>query len=276
MKKLMPLAAIILSFLAAASTAHSGDFIILQSTTSTHNSGLYRAILPQFEKLTGISVRVIGVGTGQAIRNAQQCDGDVLLVHSRAAEDDFVAQGFGDYRRDVMYNDFVVIGPSHDPAGLLDSASAADAFAAIKKSGAESGTIFVSRGDSSGTHLAELKFWSLIGVDANSLSNDWYKEVGNGMGATLNIAVEKQAYTLSDRATWLAFNSKQDAIIAFQGDPILYNQYGIIPISKTHCPSVKYDLAARFIDWILSPLGQAAIADYRRGGAQLFFPNAGE
>ena len=246
------------------------ESLILQSTTSTHNSGLTRAILPQFTVETGISVRVVAVGTGQALRNAQNCDGDVLLVHSKAAEEAFVANGYGDYRRDVMYNDFIIIGPKNDPAGLIGLQNIEDALRAIKASE----YLFISRGDDSGTHEAEKRLWKLIDIDTESLPFSWYKEVGNGMGATLNITVEKRGYTLTDRATWLAFNNKFDSVIVFEGDKHLHNQYGIIPVSKSHCPRVNSEAASRFIDWILSPVGQAAIGAYRPDGEQLFFPNA--
>ena len=248
----------------------AGEMIILQSTTSTHNSGLYENILPKYTAATGDRVRVVAVGTGQAIKNAMRCDGDVLLVHSKAAEEKFVAGGYGDFRSDLMFNDFVFIGPEDDPAGLRDAADLNDALQRLSSGQA----LFISRGDDSGTHKAERRLWAKAGIDPLALPITSYQEVGNGMGATINIAVETQAYTLSDRSTWIAFNNKRDATILFEGDPALANQYGIIPVSTSRCPYVKADAARRFVDWMLSPDGQQAIADYRRFDTQLFFPNA--
>lgn len=250
--------------------ANAGQVMVLQSTTSTHNSGLYDAILPQFTKDTGIVVRVVAVGTGQAIRNASNCDGDVLLVHSKKAEDEFVAQGFGIARYDLMVNDFVIIGPKSDPAGLQNASSVVDALQKISSAKA----MFISRGDDSGTHKAEQRLWQAAGLAPKSFALSWYKEVGNGMGATINIAVETNAYTLSDRATWTAFNNKFDAKIVFENDSKLNNQYGIIAINPEHCPYAQADAAGEFVSWMLSAKGQAAIAGYKRGGVQLFFPNA--
>ena len=251
-------------------TARAGEMIILQSTTSTHNAGLYENILPQYTAATGDRVRVVAVGTGQAIKNAMRCDGDVLLVHAKAAEEEFVAQGFGSFRRDLMYNDFVIIGPQHDPADLASAASLNDA---LKKLIA-SQSLFISRGDDSGTHKAERRLWKTAGIDVTTLPISAYQEVGNGMGATINIAVETKAYTLTDRSTWIAYNNKRDAKILFQGDPALYNQYGIIPVNPDHCPYARKEAALRFVNWMLSDQGQNAIANYRRFDTQLFFPNA--
>ncbi|TQV77888.1 substrate-binding domain-containing protein [Denitrobaculum tricleocarpae] len=245
-------------------------FIIVQSTTSTQNSGLYDALLPQFAAKTGIEVRVVAVGTGQAIKNAQNCDGDVLLVHAKASEEKFVAAGYGVSRADVMYNDFVIVGPAADPAGVSGSSDVKSALSAIKKAGAP----FASRGDDSGTHKKELALWKAAGIDPSGDSGSWYRETGSGMGATLNVAVGMNAYVMTDRATWIAFENKGDYAIAVEGDDAMFNQYGIIQVSPDACPRVKADLGQTFIDWVLSKEGQTAIADYKRDGQQLFFPNA--
>lgn len=244
--------------------------IILQSTTSTANSGLYGAILPKFTEKTGITVHVVAVGTGQALKNAMNGDGDVLLVHARKAEEEFVARGHGLERSDVMYNDFVIIGPAADPAGLGDAKSAADALQRIARSGAK----FVSRGDDSGTHKKEMQLWRSADTDPIPDSGGWYLESGSGMGATINMAVAMGAYTLTDRGTWISFNNKRDHRIVFENDPPLFNQYGVILVNPAKHPSVKAEDGQAFIDWILSAEGQAAIAAYRVGGQQLFYPNA--
>ncbi len=246
--------------------------IIVQSTTSTANSGLYDFLLPKFTAETGITVNVVAVGTGQAIKNAQNCDGDVLLVHAKAAEEKFVADGFGVKRTDLMYNDFVIVGPQADPAGLKTSANAAAAFKAI----AEAKAVFASRGDDSGTHKKEQEIWRAAGVDPSSASGEWYRETGTGMGATLNIAVGMAAYALTDRASWISFKNKGDFAILTEGDQALFNQYGVILVSQDKCPAVKADLARTFVDWLLSEAGQKAIAAFKVQGQQLFFPNAGQ
>ncbi len=248
----------------------AAEFIILQSTTSTQNSGLYDALLPRFTAQAGIEVRVVAVGTGQAIRNARNCDGDVLLVHARAAEEAFVAAGFGVARADVMYNDFVIVGPAADPAGVAGSHDAAAALAAIRTAAAT----FASRGDDSGTHMAELALWRVAGIDPAPESGGWYRETGSGMGATLNVAAGMGAYALTDRATWITFANKGGHSIAVEGDAAMFNQYGVILVNPERCPNVKAAAGQRFIDWLLSDDGQAAIAAYRRGGQQLFVPNA--
>ncbi len=245
-------------------------FIVVQSTTSTRNSGLYDAILPQFTEETGIEVRVVAVGTGQALRNARNCDGDVLLVHARAAEEAFVADGYGLSRADLMYNDFVLVGPSDDPAQVAGTTGIAPALAAI----ADARAPFASRGDDSGTHKKERTLWTTARVDPSDASGTWYRETGSGMGATLNIASGMNAYTLTDRATWIAFSNRGDLRILSEGDPALFNQYGIIAINPDRCPDVKAAPARVFIDWLLSKAGQSAIAAYRRDDRQLFFPNA--
>ena len=246
-------------------------FIVVQSTTSTQNSGLYDHILPKFTDGTGIEVRVVAVGTGQAIRNAANGDGDVLLVHAKPAEEKFVADGYGVARFDLMYNDFVIVGPPADPAGV---AGMTDAVAALAKI-AGAGTPFASRGDDSGTHKAELGLWAATGVDVEAASGGWYRETGSGMGATLNIGIGMDAYIMTDRATWSSFGNKGAHRIVVEGDPRLFNQYGIILVNPEKRPNVKADLGRRFIDWMLSEEGQAAIASYRVDGRQLFFPNAG-
>ena len=245
------------------------EYIILQSTTSTQNSGLYDYILPKFTKKNDIDVRVVAVGTGQAIKNAQNCDGDVLIVHSKDSEENFVRSGFGLYRKNLMYNDFVIIGPENDPAKVKSSGNAFEVFKKIFSERA----IFASRGDESGTHKAEIKIWNNLNMNTNDFNGGWYRELGLGMGATLNVAVQMDAYVLSDRATWLAFKNKRQHLILFEGDESLFNQYGIIPVNPNKCPSVKTNLSKIFIDWILSMEGQDLISSYKKNGQQLFFPN---
>ena len=251
--------------------AAAGGFIVVQSTTSTRNSGLFDHILPMFTGKTGIEVRVVAVGTGQAIRNAANGDGDVLFVHARTAEEKFVADGHGVARFDVMYNDFVIVGPPSDPAGV---AGMTDAVAALAKI-AEAEAPFASRGDDSGTHKAELGLWREAGVDVEAASGGWYRETGSGMGTTLNIGTGMDAYVMTDRATWIAFGNKGGHRIAVEGDPGLFNQYGIILVNPDRHPGAKADLGRQFVDWILSGEGQAAIASWKIDGRQLFFPNAG-
>ena len=253
-----------------AAAARDG-FIVLQSTTSTRNSGLFDHILPIFHEKTGIEVRVVAVGTGQAIRNAANGDGDVLLVHAKSAEEQFVAEGHGVRRADVMYNDFIILAPPADPAGVAGTSDAVAALARI----AEAEARFVSRGDDSGTHRAELGLWRETGIDVSAASGGWYLETGSGMGATLNIAQGLDAYVMSDRATWIAFGNKGDHRTAVEGDPRLFNQYGIVLVNPDRHPNVRAELGRRFVEWILSEEGQAAIASHEVDGQQLFFPNAG-
>ena len=245
-------------------------FIIVQSTTSTEQSGLFGHLLPLFQAKTGIEVRVVAVGTGQAIRNARNGDGDVLLVHAKPDEEQFVADGQGVKRFDVMYNDFVLVGPQGDPAGV---AGMTDVTAALAKIAAAQAP-FVSRGDDSGTHKAELKLWQAAGVDAKAASGTWYRETGSGMGPTLNTAAGKNGYALTDRGTWLSFQNRGDLAILVQGDGRLFNQYGVILVNPDKHPNVKADLGQEFVDWLVGPEGQQAIADYKINGEQLFFPNA--
>ncbi|MGF1626517.1 MAG: substrate-binding domain-containing protein, partial [Alphaproteobacteria bacterium] len=248
--------------------AQAAEFIVVQSTTSTENSGLFDHLLPVFTEETGIEVRVVAVGTGQAINNAANGDGDVLFVHSKPDEEAFVADGYGVARFDVMYNDYVIVGPSADPAGVSGSADAVAAFAAI----AAHEAILVSRGDDSGTHKAELRLWAEAGIDPASASGNWYREAGAGMGATLNLATEMNGYALTDRATWISFENKGGQEIMVEGDPRLFNQYGVILVNPERHPNVRAELGQRFIDWLLAPAGQAAIAGFAIDGQQLFFP----
>ncbi len=250
--------------------AANGNSILVQSTTSTANSGLYDTLLPLFEKASGISVNVVAVGTGQAIKNAQNCDADVLLVHAKAAEFQFVKAGYGVQRFDVMYNDFILVGPQEDPAGLRGMT---DVSAALKKL-ASAKAAFASRGDDSGTHRKELSLWKAIGLEIDTAKDKWYKSTGSGMGATLNIGVGMGAYVMTDRATWISFKNKSDYIIAVEGDTNLFNQYGVILINPEKCASVKSIEGQAFIDWLRSAAGQEAIGGYQIGGQQLFFPNA--
>ena len=250
-------------------TSFSKEFITLQSTTSTQNSGLYDYILPIFSDKYNIDVRVVAVGTGQAIKNAQNCDGDVLIVHSQTSEENFVESGYGLYRQNLMYNDFIIIGPQNDPAEINSSQNAFEVFKKIYNSK----SVFSSRGDESGTHKAEIKIWNEINLETNKFNVNWYRELGLGMGATLNVAVQMDAYALSDRATWLAFNNKRDHKVLFEGDKSLFNQYGIIPVNPKKCPTVKFNLSEKFIYWMLSKEGQNKIASFKVNGHQLFFPN---
>ncbi|MGA7371331.1 MAG: extracellular solute-binding protein [Methyloceanibacter sp.] len=246
------------------------DFIIVQSTTSTQNSGLFEHILPLFTEKTGIEVRVVAVGTGQALKNAEKGDGDVVLVHSQPDEEKFVAEGWGVKRYPVMYNDFIIVGPAADPARIAGMKQAPDALKKI----ATAQSLFASRADDSGTHKAELKMWQQAGVNPKASSGSWYLETGSGMGATLNTAVGKQAYALTDRGTWLAFANKDDFKVLVEGDDKLFNQYGVILVNPAKHPNVKAKEGQAFIDWLTGPEGQAAIADYKIDGQQLFFPNA--
>lgn len=260
-----------LFILASASTAGAEErFIILQSTTSTENSGLFDDLLPRFRADTGIEVRPVIVGTGQALKNAQNGDGDVVLVHAKAAEEEFVAKGYGVERFDVMYNDFVIVGPSSDPAKIKGQKDAAAAMAAIAKSESP----FASRADESGTHKKELALWADAAVDVSDASGTWYRETGSGMGATLNLAAATHAYTITDRGTWISFKNKGDLQILVEGDPRLFNQYGVILVNPERHPRVHAKDGQAFIDWLTGAPGQRAIADFRVDGQQLFYPNA--
>ncbi|WP_433923925.1 substrate-binding domain-containing protein [Vreelandella sp. 21] len=251
----------------SASLLANDDFITLASTTSTENSGLFDAIIPTFTDATGIDVRVVAVGTGQAFEIARRGDADSLLVHDTAGEEQFVADGYASERLDVMYNDFVIVGPSDDPADISSSANVAEAFARI----AESESPFASRGDDSGTNRAELRLWEDAEVTPQG---EWYRELGSGMGPTLNTAAGMNAYTFTDRATWVAFENPQDLTLLFEGDDALFNQYGTLLLSEQRHPHLKHDLAAQWHQWLVSEEGQQAIADFTVDGQQLFFPNA--
>lgn len=252
-----------------SSPALAQKSIVLSSTTSTEQSGLFGHILPPFEKKTGIQVKVVAVGTGQALDIGRRGDADVVFVHDKVAEDKFVAEGFGDRRIEVMYNDFVLIGPKSDPAKV---AGGKDIQVALKKI-ADSKSTFVSRGDKSGTHAAELRYWKGADVAVSS-TLPWYKETGSGMGPALNTASGMNGYILSDRATWLTFKNRGDLAILVQGDPKLFNQYGVMLVSSAKHPNVKKAEGQAFIDWITSKEGQDTIASYKVSGEQLFFPNA--
>jgi len=252
------------------SVAEDPRFITVASTTSTENSGLFGFILPKFEEATGIQVRVVAVGTGQAIKIAERGDADVLFVHHPASEEKFVADGFGVKRYPVMHNDFVVVGPADDPAGVKTAGGAAEAFAKI----AESGSVFTSRGDDSGTHKKELALWEAAGVGPRSAPGGWYRETGSGMGATLNVASGMDAYALTDRGTWLAFANRGGLQIVYEGDPAIFNPYGVILVNPDKHPHVKAADGQAFIDWLVSAEGQASIAAFRIEGEQAFFPDA--
>lgn len=248
----------------------AAEFITVASTTSTQNSGLFDAILPQFTAKTGIEVRVIAVGTGQAIRQAKKGDADVLFVHHRKSEETFVAEGYGVKRFDVMMNDFVIIGPEADPAGVTSTKGVVEALSAIAQVKAP----FVSRGDDSGTHKRELGLWAAAGFDPKAASGTWYRESGSGMGATLNMAQGMGAYALCDRGTWIAFKNKQGLNIVHQGSSNLANPYGVILVDAKRHPHVKSAAGQTFIDWLVSNEGQNAIAAFKLHGEQLFFPTA--
>ncbi len=256
--------------LLAQPAAAEERFITVASTTSTQDSGLFDYLLPIFQAKTGIEVRVVAVGTGQAIKLAQNGDADVLFVHAKKAEEEFVAAGDGVKRFDVMYNDFVIVGPESDPAGIAGSSDVVAALTAI----AGKQATFLSRGDDSGTNKAELALWKAAGIDAKAASGTWYRETGAGMGATLNTAAGLPAYTMSDRATWLAFENKADLKIVTEGDKRLFNQYGVTLVNPEKHPSVKVADGQTFLDWLISPEGQSAIAGFQVNGQQLFFPNA--
>jgi len=247
--------------------------IVVSSTTSTQDSGLFGHILPIFKAKTGIDVKVVSQGTGQALDTARRGDADVVFVHARPLEEKFIAEGFGVKRFPVMYNDFVVIGPKSDPAGIKGAKDVAAALKTIKDKGAT----FISRGDKSGTHAAELALWKAAGVDvAGADKGTWYKEIGQGMGAALNTASASNAYVLSDRATWISFKNRGELGIVVEGDKRLFNQYGVILVNPAKHATVKKDLGQQFIDWLGSPEGQKAIADYKINGEQLFYPNASD
>jgi len=259
------------------SAAAQEKSIVVSSTTSTQDSGLFGHILPLFKAKTGIDVKVVAQGTGQALDTGRRGDSDVVFVHAKSAEEKFLAEGHGVKRYPVMYNDFVMVGPKSDPAGVTGTKDITAALMKIKEKSAP----FISRGDKSGTHIAELNLWKAAGIDIEKdrSSKDlgpWYKAIGQGMGAALNTASASNSYVLTDRATWLSFKNRGDLVIAVEGDKRLFNQYGVMLVNPAKHPNVKKDLGQAFIDWLVSPEGQKAIADYKIGGAQLFFSNAND
>ena len=266
-----------LAALAVARMARAADapYITVASTTSTDQSGLFGHLLPAFTRATGIEVRVVAVGTGQALKLGERGDADVLLVHDRPAELRFVAEGWGVERREVMYNDFIVVGPKADPAGIAGGKDAAAALCRV----AETRAPFITRGDDSGTNAAERRFWREAGIDPKAASGGsgqgtgWYKDIGGGMGAALNMAAAMGAYTLSDRGTWLNFGNRRDLVVVVEGDQRLFNQYGVMLVNPARHPTVKADLGQRFINWLISPEGQATVVGYKINGEQLFFPD---
>jgi len=264
--------ACLLVALACAPSATAQQFITVASTTSTEQSGLFGHILPIFERKTGIEVRVVALGTGQALDLARRGDADVVFVHAKAAEEQFLREGHGVRRFPVMYNDFVIVGPKADPAGIAGGDDTLEALRKIKSAAAA----FVSRGDRSGTHIAEVDLWTMAGVDIEKEKGPWYRETGQGMGPALNTASSMNAYLLSDRATWLAFRNRGELAVLVEGDKRLMNQYGVMLVSPDKHPNVKRAQGQAFIDWLVSPEGQAAIAEYTIGGEQLFFPNAND
>lgn len=246
------------------------NFITVASTTSTEQSGLFKHLLPVFEKKTSTQVRVVALGTGQALDMARRGDADVVFVHDKVAEEKFVADGFGVRRFEVMYNDFVLVGPKDDPAKVAGSKDITDAYKKI----AGSNSPFASRGDKSGTHAAELRLWKEAGIDPNTGKGSWYRETGSGMGPTLNTASAMNAYSFTDRGTWLSFKNRGDLVIVVEGDQKLFNQYGVMLVNPAKHPHVKKDLGQAFVDWVISAEGQHTIAAYKIGADQLFFPNA--
>jgi tungstate transport system substrate-binding protein len=246
--------------------------IVVASTTSTQDSGLFDHILPLFKAKTGIDVRVVAQGTGQALDTGRRGDADVVFVHAKSEEEKFLAEGFGVKRYPVMYNDFILIGPNSDPARIKGTKDIVAAFKSLK----QKGLMFISRGDRSGTNQAELKFWKEAGIDIATEKGPWYKEIGQGMGAALNFASASNAYVLSDRGTWLSFKNKDDLVIVVEGDKRLFNQYGVMLVNPQKHPNVKKELGQQFIDWLVSAEGQKAIADYKINGEQLFYPNAND
>ena len=271
--ELMPRALLALAAAVLIAPAHAQQrFITVASTTSTEQSGLFKHLLPIFEKKTGIQVRVVALGTGQALDMGRRGDADVVFVHARPLEEKFLAEGFGVRRFEVMYNDFVLIGPKSDPATVAGVRDIVAAFRKIRAAQAP----FVSRGDRSGTHFAELELWKAAGIDLAREKGPWYRDTGQGMGPALNSASGMNAYILADRGTWLSFRNRAELAVLVEGDRLLFNQYGIMLVNPAKHPSVKKELGQTFIDWVISPEGQKAIAEYKIGGEQLFFPNSGK
>lgn len=265
-------ASLVLMAAAISPPASAQKFITVASTTSTEQSGLFRHILPLFQKQTGIEVRVVALGTGQALDMGRRGDADVVFVHAKSAEEKFVAEGYGVKRLPVMYNDFVLVGPKSDPAKVEGGKDILEALRKIKAAAAP----FVSRGDRSGTHMAEIALWKQAGVDIATARGRWYRDTGQGMGPALNSAASMNAYVLADRGTWISFKNRGELAILVKGDKRLFNQYGVILVNPEKHPHIKRGMGQTFIDWIVSPDGQKAIAGYKIGGEQLFFPNAGQ
>ena len=262
--------ALVLGSLTFPPAVAESEFLTIASTTSTDHSGLYDYLLPIYETISGVSFRVVAVGTGQAIRNAMRGDADLLIVHHRESERRFVDEGYGLKREDLMYNEFVLVGPREDPARVSGADGVAEALRRISRSGAT----FVSRGDDSGTHKRELELWAAAEIPVRPASGDWYWEAGAGMGPTLNMAAARNAYALSDGATWAAFGNRRELVALYRDDPLLHNQYGIIVVNPNRHPHVKWKLAEAFSEWLLAEDGQRAIAAFKIGGERVFFPNA--
>jgi len=263
--------AALLAFCVTSAQAQE-QFITVASTTSTEQSGLFPHLLPRFEQKTGIKVHVVALGTGQALDLARRGDADVVFVHARSAEEKFLAEGHGVKRFPVMYNDFVLVGPKSDPAKVGGSKDILAALTKVQTAAAP----FVSRGDKSGTHIAELDLWKAAGIDIDKAKGPWYRDTGQGMGPALNTASSMNAYILTDRGTWLSFKNRGDLVILVEGDKRLFNQYGVMLVNPEKHPTVKKDLGQMFVDWVISPEGQQAIAEYKINGEQLFYPNAGQ
>jgi tungstate transport system substrate-binding protein len=261
---------LVLCLFFSVSTEAQQRFITVASTTSTEQSGLFKHLLPLFEKQTGIQVRVVALGTGQSLDMGRRGDADVVFVHAKPLEEKFVAEGSGVRRFEVMYNDFVLVGPKSDPAKVAGSRDIVAALQKVKAAQAP----FASRGDRSGTHFAELELWKAAGIDIAKDKGPWYRDTGSGMGPTLNTASGMNAYALTDRGTWLSFKNRGELVITVEGDKRLFNQYGVILVNPAKHPHVKKEMGQAFVDWVISREGQKAIADYKIGGEQLFFPNA--
>ena len=269
---LLVLLAVLMNAMSLSAPALAQDkSIVVASTTSTQDSGLFGYLLPIFKEKTGIEVKVLAQGTGQALDTARRCDADVVFVHAKSAEEKFLAEGYGVKRYPVMYNDFILIGPESDPAGIRGK----DILTALQTIKAKAAP-FISRGDRSGTNIAELALWKEAGIEIENDKGAWYKEIGQGMGAALNTASASNAYVLSDRGTWLAFQNRGDLAILVEGDKRLFNQYGVMLVAPAKCPNVKKDFGQQFIDWLVSPEGQKVIAGYKINGQQLFYPNAND
>lgn len=272
-RKMLAAALIVAACVLSSTVFAQSRIITVASTTSTEQSGLFGYILPIFEKDSGVKVRVVALGTGQALDTARRGDADVAFVHDKAAEEKFVAEGFGVERREVMYNDFVLVGPRSDPAKVA-SKDILEGLRRIAAVDAATRPAFVSRGDKSGTHAAELRYWKMAGLDLDKIKGGWYRDTGSGMGPALNMASSANAYVLADRGTWLSFKNRGDLAILVEGDSRLFNQYGVILVNPLKHPQVNREDGQRFIDWLVSTAGQKAIAEYKIGGEQLFFPNA--